>query len=33
MEGIVFLFPPPLLLHVLVSVAAHLAILAWQRHR
>ena len=26
-------FPPPLLLHVLVSVAAHLAILAWQRHR
>jgi hypothetical protein len=32
-EGIVFLLHPPLLLHALVSVGAHLAFLAWRRHR
>ena len=32
-EGILFLVHPPLVLHALVSVAAHLALLAWGRHR
>jgi hypothetical protein len=32
-EGIVFLFHPPLMLHALVSVGAHLALRAWRRHR
>ncbi len=32
-EGIVFLLHPPLVLHALVSVAAHLAFLVWRRHR
>jgi hypothetical protein len=32
-EGILFLLHPPLVLHALVSVGAHLALLAWRRHR
>jgi hypothetical protein len=33
-EGIAVLLHPPLLvLHALVSAGAHLALLAWQRHR